>query len=878
MQFTQNPYELPYLKSLTKLLFLLSFSVFLIWGCSQEKNTFINRGYHNVTSKFNGYYNGREKIREGVKKLESNYKEDYKSLLPLFIYGTKEDAKGVTPEMDLAIEKFSRVIEMHSMSIGGKEYCKWIDDTYMGIGKANFYKQEYDEAKSFFEYVAKEYKRQPIKFEALLWMVRTYVEKERYSEAERILTILEGERNFPPEYIEEKSLVTADYFIKQQNYEMAIPEIKQAITLTKKKSVRIRLLYILAQLYQLDGDAGLAIGFYKEVIKSHPPYEMEFYAKISLATAFSSDAGGGNDIIELLTKMINDDKNLDYLDQIYYALAEVYIKNGDEDKGIEALKMSAKSSTDNRDQKGLSFYKLAQIYFDRLSYESAQKYYDSTKTYLSAEHPDFDKIIKISTSLTDLVKNIKIIEEEDSLQSLTKLSEKELEDLIYASIDEFEKEQERKEREFERDASGFGDQGNSYNSMPDEGNGKWYFYNPTAISFGANEFKRVWGARTNEDNWRRSNKESSGSFDDLFAEEESKGAADSTKTNDPTDFEYYTQAIPFSEEQLAESNKRLVKAYYDLGVIYKDQLEDNLKSIETLELLVQKFDTSDYHLVSYYRLYRLYDAEGNTFKSNYYKDLILTQYPDSEYAKLILNPDYFKEENQEREQLVAYYEKTYGYYKRGYYKACITNCEESETKFPKNDLQAKFLLLKAQSKGRMGEKEAFIAELESLSKNFGSKPEGKEAQEILNYWTLSQAEAKKRAEEEELLKKGYDLNKESKHTAVLIVPNLDMDMEKVKASISNFNTQYFKTNNLSINAIFIDKENQMVSIKNFDNAEKALSYYNTFLKNQTYLKDINDKAYDFFVISFENYPIYFQKKDTKEYLDFFSKSYLNETN
>ena len=293
MQFTQNPYELPYLKSLTKLLFLLSFSVFLIWGCSQEKNTFINRSYHNVTSKFNGYYNGREKIREGVKKLESNYQEDYKSLLPLFIYGTEEDAKGVTPEMDLAIEKFSRVIEMHSMSIGGKEYCKWIDDTYMGIGKANFYKQEYDEAKSFFEYVAKEYKRQPIKFEALLWMVRTYVEKERYSEAERILTILEGERNFPPEYIEEKSLVTADYFIKQQNYEMAIPEIKQAITLTKKKSIRIRLLYILAQLYQLDGDAGLAIGFYKEVIKSHPPYEMEFYAKISLATAFSSDAGGG---------------------------------------------------------------------------------------------------------------------------------------------------------------------------------------------------------------------------------------------------------------------------------------------------------------------------------------------------------------------------------------------------------------------------------------------------------------------------------------------------------------------------------------------------------------------------------------------------------
>ena len=879
MEFTQHPYVLRNLKSFLKFLSFFGFTIILLGGCSQEKNTFINRTYHNVNAKFNGYYNGREKIREGVKKLEANHKEDYKKLLPLFIYGSEEEALSLAPDMDAAIEKFSRVIEMHSMSIGGKEYCNWIDDTYMGIGMANFYKREYGEAKSFFEYVAKEYKRKPIKYDALLWMVKTHIQNERFSEAERILTILESERSFPSEYIEEKSLVTAYYFMQLENYEMAIPEIKQAITLTKKKSVRIRLLYILAQLYQLEGDASLAIGFYKEVIKSHPPYEMEFYAKISLATAFSADEGAGSEIIELLNKMLNDDKNLDYFDQIYFALAEVYLKKGQEERAIEALKLSAKSSTDNKEQKGLSFYKLAQIYFEKLSYESAQKYYDSTKTYLSTDHPDFDKIVKISTSLTDLVKNIKIIEEEDSLQALTQLSDKELENLIFDAIDDFEREKERKDREFEREASGFGNEGNSqYNSLADEGNGKWYFYNPTAISFGANEFKRVWGTRKNEDNWRRSNKESAGSFDDIFVENEAATDGDSTKTNDPTTVDYYKQAIPFSDEQLASSNKKLHQAYYDLGVIYKDQLEDNIKSIETLETLVQKFDTSDHHLVSYYRLYRLHSTEGNTSKADYYKNLILNNYPNSDYAKLINNPDYFKEENKEREELVEYYQKTYGYYKRGYYKACVTNCEESDTKFPKNDLEPKFLLLKAQAKGMMGDKETFIAELESLSKNFGSKPEGQEAAEILSYWKKSQVEAKKRAEEEELLKKGYAINKDTKHTAVLIVPNLDADMDKTKASISNFNTQYFKTSNLTINAIFIDKENQMVSVKSFDDAKKALDYYNAFLKNQTYLKDINEKSYDFFVISFENYPIYFQKKDTQEYLDFFSKSYLDETN
>lgn len=848
-------------------------------GCSQEKNTFINRTYHNVTAKYNGYYNGREKIRLAIKNLEENREENYKELLPLFVYGSEEDATSLTPEMDVAIEKFSRVIEMHSMNIRGKEYCNWIDDTYMGIGMANFYKQEYDQAKSFFDFVAKEYKREPIKYPALLWMVRTYTQQERYSEAERILTILEGERNIPKEYLEEKALVTADYFIQQENYEMAIPELKKAITLTKKKKVKTRMLYILAQLYQLEGDASLAIAFYKEVIKNHPPYEMEFYAKISLATAFNSSAGGGNEIIELLTQMLKDDKNIEYFDQIYYALADVYLKRGEEEKGIEALKMSAKTSTNNNEQKGLSFYKLAQIYFDKLSYVSAQKYYDSTKTYLTAEHPDFDLIVKISNSLNDLVKNIKIIEEEDSLQALTKLSEKELERLILNKIDEFEKEQERKEREFEREQNRMDNDGGSmYNAMPDEGNGKWYFYNPTAISFGANEFKRIWGNRKNEDNWRRSNKESSGSFEDLFVDANETEGTDTSGALSPTDVEFYKKNIPFSEEQIEASNNRLKKAYYDLGVIYKDQLEDNIKSIETLEKLVNTYDSSDFHLVSYYRLYRMHTDEKNTSQANYYKNLILNNYPDSDYAKLINDPNYLKNENENRQKLVAYYDKTYGYFQRGYYKACITACEDSETLFPDNALKTKFLLLHALAQGKSGEKELFISELETLKKNHASTEEGKEAAEILTYWEKSKEEAKKRAEEEELLKKGYNLNKNSKHTAVLIVPNLDMDISKVKVSISNFNTQYFKTNALSVNAIFIDKENQMVSIKDFDDHEKAMNYYNAFKKNNTYLKEINENNYDFFVISFENYPIFFQKKNVSEYLDFFSKTYLNQSN
>ncbi len=848
-------------------------------GCSQEKNSFVNRSYHNVTAKFNGYYNAREKVREGVKKLESNYEEDYKTLLPIYIYGTEEEAKSVASEMDAAIEKCSRVIEMHSMEIRGKQYCKWIDDAYMVIGQANFYKHEYNEAKSFFTYIAKEFKNEPEKYPAMFWLIRTNIEKGNFYEAEKILTLLENDRHIPKEYLVDKSLVAADFYIKQENYEMAIPEIKYAAELTKKKKLKTRLLYILAQLYQLEGDSYLSIAFFKEVIKRHPEYEMEFYAKINLATSFSGD-GNSREIIEILNKMLKDDKNLDYFDQIYYALAEIYLKQGDEAQGIEALKLSAKSSTTNTEQKGLSFYKLAELYFAKLNYETAQKYYDSTTTYLNAEHPDFDKILRISNSLNELVKNIKIIEYEDSVQALANMSEEELEDLIYDVIDNYEREQERKEREAELDNFGFGDDQPLYNAMPSEGNGKWYFYNPTAISFGANEFKRIWGGRPNEDNWRRSNKESKGNFDNVFEEQAALDGdgADSTRSNDPTSKEYYLQEIPFDEEALEASNTKLKKAYYDLGIVYKDQLEDNYKSIETLEKLVDRFDSSDYHLVSHYRLYLMHEAEGNSAKAEYYKNLVLNKYPDSDYALLIKNPDYFKEENAERAKLVAYYEKTYGYYQRGYYKACIMSCDESDAKFPDNNLKPKFLLLKAKAKGMIGEKETFISELESLSKDYSNNEEGKEAAEILAYWQKSQEEAKKQAELEEMMKKGYAITMESSHTAVLIVPNLDMDISKVKIAISNFNSQYFKTDNLKINAIFLDKDHQMVSIKDFEDDEKALLFYQVFKKNTSYLKEINEKEYDFFVISFENYPIFFQKKNVPEYLEFFSKTYLEETN
>ena len=710
---------------------------------------------------------------------------------------------------------------------------------------------------------------------AKIWIAKCYKQEKKLYDAERVLKEVQSD-GVPGAHKIEFALVYADFFINQEQYEEAIPELQNAIALTKKKKDKTRLMFILAQLYQLTGDATMSIAFFKQVIDMHPEYEMEFYAKINLATSFDASSGGANEIIEILNKMLKDDKNIEYFDQIYYALADLYLKKGDEQKGIEALKMSAKTSVSNQEQKGISFYRLAQIYFEKLEYQTAQKFYDSTTTYLTSEHPDFEMILKISGSLNELVKNIKIINEQDSLQRLASLSEKELDKIINQRIDQYEREQEDKEREKNREDSFFDNQPSSlYQSLSDQGNGKWYFYNPAAITHGTSEFKRIWGNRANEDNWRRIDKKQEFVFEEVIDQEEIAG--DSTRTTDQKSPNFYLQDIPFEKEQLEASNKKVTQAYYDLGVVYKDQLEDAIKAIESFEKLVTKYDDSENHLVTYYRLYRLHLDEGNNTKSDYYKNLILKDYPDSEYARLIRNPDYIKEENSELKTLEAFYKKTYGYYNRGLYTACINNCDASLNDFPGNVYARKFLLLKALATGRDGKKDDFIAQITDLSAKHATTDEGKEAAEILEYMKKGEEREKQKTEEDERLKKGFEFSKDSKHTAVLIVPPTE-DIEKTQVAISNFNKQYFKFDDLDTKAILLNKEDQMVSIKSFDDEEAAMKYYKTFTENKSYLVDIIKAQLDFFVISYENYPIFYLKKDIEEYQEFFEKNYLKMEN
>ena len=261
-------------------------------GCSTKKNRLVNRAYHNTTAHYNGYFNAREAVKWAVYDFEMEFQDDYSEVLPVYKFPDKDEATELYPDMDKSIEKCSKVIDRHSMYIQRKERNRWIDDCFFLIGRSHFYKREFVKASRQFDYLAKEYKNDPkIKYQSLIWLSRCAIESEQESRADRLLTLLSKDREMPEDLRGEYHVAHADYFLRQKNYPLAITELKEAIARTKKKKIRARYLYILAQSYQETENDAQAMEAYQQVVKLNPSYEMTFYAKISQALAFDVNSG-----------------------------------------------------------------------------------------------------------------------------------------------------------------------------------------------------------------------------------------------------------------------------------------------------------------------------------------------------------------------------------------------------------------------------------------------------------------------------------------------------------------------------------------------------------------------------------------------------------
>ena len=878
-----------------QLSFVVVLSVLLmISACSQIKNKPLYRGWHNMNARFNGYFYSDLTIKETVTKLEKANKDDFTKIIPLFIYPDNQSAKTYYADFDKSIKKSSVVIQRHTIKnkrtkLEIPNACRWIDENWMLIGKSHFYKRDLFSALEAFEYVSKIYPNPKAKYGALLWMIRTNNEIGSFSQSQAIMDQIRNAKDFPKDksYIRELASVSADYDIKTGDYASGIRDLTKAITLTHKKTIKARYTFVLAQLYQKVGDNKSAAIFFAMVPGLHPSYEMSFTAQINRAKLYDSETDS-KEIKKILTHMLRDEKNDEFQDQIYYVLADIAYKEKNTDLAIVYLSKSIKNSTSNNTQKALSYLKRADIYFERTDYKAAQANYDSTMTALPKDYPDYAEIEAKKKSLTSLVENLNVITLQDSLQVLSRMSEKDRNAAIDKLIIQVEENERKAEEEKQNELQALQLQQSqplsSSSSSSGASSGSWYFYNSSTVSFGAGEFTKKWGSRKLEDNWRRIDK------DQIIAVTPDDTPADSTDdkgnpvavkkpTNNKKDRSYYLKAIPVTPEDIAKSDAKITDAYYNIGSIYKEQLLNNSKSVDAFEELLKRFPENKYTLSTYYQLYRTYLAMENEPKSDYYKNVLLKNYPESEYAKIIKNPDYAKDVMASKSQVEKFYTETYQFYSDGNYASALANCLAADTMYSKSYLMPQFAFVKALCIGRTQDINAFEDALTKVVIKYPKEPVKDKAQEILEVIkkqknAISSLTGVAASDTTKLAAKSKFIFKEDgEYYWVTIVVNGKGDLNKFKTKLSDLNGQSFGLDNLEITSIFLDITHQMITVKTFDGKNKAMDYYNFMKGKPDAFKNLEAGTFQSFIISADNYMTFYKDKNVEAYQEFFTQNF-----
>ncbi|MEY4110020.1 MAG: hypothetical protein RLZZ46_374 [Bacteroidota bacterium] len=811
--------------------------------------------------------------------METDYVDDYSRILPMWTYGNPKDAKTATPAMEKVFKKCSTVIDRHSMKFKGVEQVKWIDDNFMLIGLSHFYRHDYFSGVEVFEFVISEYKKQPSRYDAFLWLIKTYNELGLFTKAQGYIDLCKSDRTFPFKKNGELAAVTADFHIKQDNFELAIKELNKALVYSKNKKEMARWTFILGQLYQKINQPQRAISVFSQVVKLNPKYELAFYSKIQKAKLYDKTSASSGNIKDELSKMLKDKKNIDYFDQIYYALAEIALKDGDEKQAVDLLKKSMAAVTNNSNQKGLSALLLADIYFERPDYNFAEAFYDTAVGLISKDYPGYEIIKNKKENLTKLVNNYRLIAKEDSLLQLASLDEKERIKRIDALIEKEKQEQLRKKEEEEALANQNLNQNQNQEAPKNQpmGSGStFYFNNPSTLSFGFSEFTRKWGNRKLEDNWRRINKQQiapSGS-----TEESSIAAAAASKDTMSQDQlrAVYLKDIPLTDEAKNISKDKIVEAYYDLSLIYKESLGNLTKSAESLQILNDKFPGNKYELPAYYQLYRLYNALKQEANANRYKEIILSRFPDSDYAKILLNPDFNNERQKKADKVTEFYFSTYQAYEEQRYKDALSNCLRADSMDIKNPLKGQFALLKALCTGRTADVKAFEMELSAIVVNFPKEPVKERAQEILDYirgMNTTESDTLNNSEKEKKQSKpAYKSELEAEHIFLVIFDQSQANPSQVASAISDFNEEYFSAIALNVNPLPLSGGKQAVAVKMFSGAQKAMTYFSMFADQLANQREMSFEK-QFFIISKSNLSLFMKGADVNQYIEFFQTEY-----
>ncbi len=861
--------------------------LFFSWACSTQKDSFINRAYHSVNAKYNGFFNARESYKDGVERLSELHTDNYEQILSIFRYGTEHDVSAISGNMDITYEKASLVIRRHSMNIRGEEHNKWIDESYFLIGRSHFFKRDYTLAILTFEYIIRQYDTQR-KYDSKVWIAKSYNQQQRYEQAMRMFDMLE--RNYRDGMLADETIALfrkayADHYIRQGKYDLAAAQLEKGISYERSRRERSRLTFIQAQLYHHSEQYALAQQTYQKVLNMRPDRNMAFQARIGMALAYDPSVGGAARIREQLMNMLGEDRNRMYRDQIYYALAQLAMRQNNEQEAIRMYNRSVEVSEDNDVQKGLSFLRLGEIYFGHPDYEKANIYYDSATTYLPRSYDDYEKVSRRQQILANLAQLNKVIAREDSLQRLAAMSPEEQLAVVDKIIDDL-REQERLRQEAERERMqamrDAGRMARQTRGMGDPGGGGWYFYNQTTISNGKMEFFGRFGDRELEDLWRISNRQMiAGDFGMGLPGFEDMEAEEDTLEVDEFDRDTYLRNIPNTEEKMLASKNRQMLAHYNMGMIFRDRLANKEYAIESFNSVVQGFPGMEKELPSYYHMYFLHRELGDISAAELVKNSLLNLYPDSEYAKIIGDPGYADRVRSRQSRAEDLYREAYNAFFAGRYHVIERNKQALDTLNAPRELQARFAYLHALSIGKTERNAQFYNELKRVVDEFDGTPIHGPASVLLASLDVSSFDmlageggepGSRRRRDIEPIESPFNYSPDAVHFFVFVVNSNKTDPEELLAAIRTFNGENYEEKGLSASNIFYDENKRLITVTNFQGKENGLQYFRDLIASGKITEDQKASA-EPFIISVDNYPLFFQEREIEAYRFFFDHYY-----
>lgn len=709
----------------------------LLCACSNTKNTASTRAFHNVTSRYNVVFEARESFEAGLLAIENGVKLDYSDILPVHKYDYPGAAQIASGYMDACVEECGKNILKHSivakparrysrsgmsdndMAFYNKpEYCKWIDDTYLLMGKANYITGDFFRAESSLELCVTRFRNEPSKFEAMLWLAKAYWANNKLNEAHDLLDKLSRDLRHPKSIDEDIQKAYAQIAISRRQYPLAINHLENARALARKKDDRAWITYLLGDLNRMAGRYPEARECYEQVVKLRPQYSMVFNAKINLAVVFTPGDDVGR-IRESLMELAKDPNNQTYRDQIYYALAQLDYRNGNINQALANYRLSAQYSTNNNVQKANSYLASADIYFSKNDYINAGIFYDSTMSYLPKTYSGYKEISEKAANLTSLITQIRAAEHQDSLQRVARMSESERKKLIQQIIvDVVNREEAEKLRQQQPYYPG---RDNSYgvDYTGTDGNpnfsGKWYLYNVTALNYGRSEFLKKWGTRPLEDNWRRKNKSvSQVSADDDT--DDNQAAKDSTANlKDP---EYYLRNLPLTDSAMNASILQEAEAWFAVSCIYEERIGDIDRAIETLLHINGEHPGHPLLAQSLYQLVKLYKLKGENQLAEYNRLQLASQFPESGYSHMLSDPNYRKNLEDRKLRALDIYNNAVQAFTDKQYMACLEICRQGQKEFADLPIAVNFIYMEARSCGNLGYLDVMRSRLEHIVEKY----------------------------------------------------------------------------------------------------------------------------------------------------------------